>query len=263
MTIVTARPAATIMLVRDGASGLEVFMTVRHHAIEFASGALVFPGGRVEDRDHEIAAREALRSDTQVAPGCFIAGIRETFEECGILLARPRGSAALLGVDRLPGIVAAFKERVDQDHAAFGALLSAEDLVPAADLLVPFAHWITPATQRKRFDTVFFLAAAPPDQVGAHDGAEAVDSVWINPAKAISESQAGRYKMLFPTQMNLMKLGRQDSVSAALAEARSAPLVTVEPELLSSRDGIRELRIPEAAGYGGSVFSVDLPPGIT
>jgi 8-oxo-dGTP pyrophosphatase MutT (NUDIX family) len=263
MTIVTARPAATIMLVRDGAAGLEVFMTVRHHAIEFASGALVFPGGRVEDSDHEIAAAEGLHAGAEVAPGCFIAGIRETFEECGILLARPRGSDRLVEVERLTGITSAFKDRVDQDHAAFGALLASEDLVPAADLLVPFAHWITPATQRKRFDTVFFLAAAPRDQVGAHDGAEAVESVWIAPAKAISESQAGRYKMLFPTQMNLMKLGRHESVAAALAEARAAPLVTVEPELLSSSDGIRELRIPEAAGYGGSVFNVDLPPGIT
>jgi 8-oxo-dGTP pyrophosphatase MutT (NUDIX family) len=265
MTIVTARPAATIMLVRDGASGLEVFMTVRHHAIEFASGALVFPGGRVEASDHDIAAREAPRpgpQDDRLAPGCFIAGIRETFEECGILLARPRGSDRLLGVDRLHGIAATFKARVGQDHAAFGDLLTAEDLVPATDLLVPFAHWITPTTQRKRFDTVFFLAAAPPDQVGSHDGTEAVESVWITPAEAVSAAGAGRYKMLFPTQLNLLKLGRHDSVSAALEAARQAPIVTVEPEVLSARDGIRQMRIPEAAGYGGSVFAVDLPPGI-
>jgi 8-oxo-dGTP pyrophosphatase MutT (NUDIX family) len=250
MTIAPARPAATIMLLRDGASGMEVFMTVRHHAIEFASGALVFPGGRVED------------SDDRFDPGFWIAGIRETFEECGILLARPRGADALLGPDRLPGIAAAFKQRVDQDHAAFGELLAAEALVPAADLLVPFAHWITPTNQRKRFDTVFFVAAAPLDQVGRHDGAEAVDSVWISPADAIAASKAGRYKILFPTMLNLQKLGRHDSVAAALAEARRVPPITVEPEVLSNKDGIRQLRIPEAAGYGGSVFTVDLPPGI-
>jgi 8-oxo-dGTP pyrophosphatase MutT (NUDIX family) len=262
MTIVTARPAATIMLVRDGTSGVEVFMTVRHHAIEFASGALVFPGGRVEDSDHAIAAAEGLHSSTQVSAGCLIAGIRETFEECGILLARPRGSDALLGVDRLPGIAATFKARVDQDHAAFGALLAAEDLVPATDLLVPFAHWITPTTQRKRFDTMFFLAAAPDDQAGIHDGTEAVDSVWINPLEAVSAAEAGRYKILFPTKLNLLKLGRHNRVADALAAARQTPPVTVEPEVLSNRDGVRVMRIPEAAGYGGSVFTVDLPPGI-
>jgi 8-oxo-dGTP pyrophosphatase MutT (NUDIX family) len=261
MTIVPARPAATIMLLRDGAAGLEVFMTVRHHAIEFASGALVFPGGRVEDSDHAIAAREGLH-DGRLAPGFFIAGIRETFEECGILLARPRGSAMLVGVDRLRPIAATFKARVANDHAAFADLLAAENLVPANDLLEPFAHWITPATQRKRFDTVFFVAEAPTDQAGTHDGAEAVDSVWITPQSAIAASQAGQYKMLFPTMMNLKKLGRHDSVGAALTAAGQAALVTVEPELLSAKDGIRTLRIPEAAGYGGSVFTVDLPPGI-
>jgi 8-oxo-dGTP pyrophosphatase MutT (NUDIX family) len=261
MTIVPARPAATIMLLRDGTAGLEVFMTVRHRAIEFASGALVFPGGRVEDSDHAIAAREGLH-DGRLAPGFFIAGIRETFEECGILLARPRGSGLLLSVERLRPIAAAFKERVAHDHAAFGDLLSAENLVPAADLLEPFAHWITPASQRKRFDTVFFVAAAPADQVGTHDGAEAVDSVWITPQAAIAASQAGQYKMLFPTMMNLQKLGRHNSVDAALTAAGQSAPVTVEPELLSVKDGIRTLRIPEAAGYGGSVFTVDLPPGI-
>jgi 8-oxo-dGTP pyrophosphatase MutT (NUDIX family) len=261
MTIAPARPAATIMLVRDGASGLEVFMTVRHHAIEFASGALVFPGGRVEDSDDRIAVEAGLQAD-RVGPGFFVAGIRETFEECAILLARPRGTDALVGAERVAGIAAAFKDRVDKDHAAFAELLAAEDLAPAADLLVPFAHWITPSTQRKRFDTVFFLAAAPADQIGRHDGAEAVDSVWINPAEAVSAAAAGRYKLLFPTQMNLLKLARHASVADALAAARRAPLVTVEPVMVASEGSIRTLRIPEAAGYGGTDFTVDLPPGI-
>jgi 8-oxo-dGTP pyrophosphatase MutT (NUDIX family) len=261
MSVVPARPAATIMLLRDGAAGLEVFMTVRHAAIEFASGALVFPGGRVEHSDHAIAMREGLH-DGRLAPGFFIAGIRETFEECGILLARPRGSDATLGPERLRPIAAAFKARVADDHAAFADLLAAEDLVPATDLLEPFAHWITPATQRKRFDTMFFVAEAPADQIGTHDGAEAVNSVWIRPQDAIAASQAGQYKLLFPTMMNLQKLARHDSAGAALTAAGGAALVTVEPEVLSAKDGIRTLRIPEAAGYGGSVFTVDSPPGI-
>jgi 8-oxo-dGTP pyrophosphatase MutT (NUDIX family) len=109
MTIVPARPAATIMLLRDGTAGLEVFMTVRHRAIEFASGALVFPGGRVEDSDHAIAAREGLH-DGRLAPGFFIAGIRETFEECGILLARPRRD----------GVVAVLHAAAGEDERAGG-----------------------------------------------------------------------------------------------------------------------------------------------
>jgi 8-oxo-dGTP pyrophosphatase MutT (NUDIX family) len=236
-------------------------MTVRHHAIEFASGALVFPGGRVEDSDHAIAAHFGT-PHSGVAPGFPIAGIRETFEECAILLARPAGSDRLVDVRRLDAIAASYKEAVEQDERRFADLLRTEQLVPATDLLVPFAHWITPASQRKRYDTVFFLAAAPPDQAGRHDGAEAVDSVWITPQEAIRETATGRYKMLFPTQMNLRKLDRHASVAAALAAARQAPLVTVEPVTLSVDGPVRMLRIPAEAGYGGTDFAVDLPPGI-
>ena len=93
---VPARPAATVLLVRDGAAGLEVFMVVRHRAIEFAGGALVFPGGRVEEADGALAGDDPL--------GAYrIAGIRETFEECGVLLARPRGEAEMIRADRLLG----------------------------------------------------------------------------------------------------------------------------------------------------------------
>ena len=89
----TARPAATIMLLRDGAAGIEVFMVVRHHAIDFAAGALVFPGGRVEDADHDLAAGDCPNPDglDTDALAFRVAAIRETFEECGVLLARPRG----------------------------------------------------------------------------------------------------------------------------------------------------------------------------
>lgn len=86
--------------------------------------------------------------------------------------------------------------------------------------------------------------------------------MWINPAEAVRAAAAGRFKMLFPTQMNLLKLGRHARVAEALTTARDTPVVTVEPELLSSEGTVRQLRIPEAAGYGGAVFTVDLPPGI-
>ena len=98
----TARPAATIMLLRDGPDGVEVFMVVRHHAIDFASGALVFPGGRVEESDHELAAGGCPNPDglDTEALAFRIAAIRETFEECGVLLARPSGSDKLIDAAR-------------------------------------------------------------------------------------------------------------------------------------------------------------------
>ena len=157
------RPASTILLLRDGLSGIEIFMVVRHHEIDFASGALVFPGGRMETADVELG-RSLAPSDPLAA--FKVAAIREAFEECGVLLARPRGQDAF--------VPAARSGALDRT-APFAALLAREKLVPALDALVPYAHWITPDFVPKRFDTHFFLALAPHDQALAHDGREAVE----------------------------------------------------------------------------------------
>jgi 8-oxo-dGTP pyrophosphatase MutT (NUDIX family) len=259
----TARPAATILLLRDGTAGLEVFMVVRHHAIDFAAGALVFPGGRVEDSDHALAERSAdcpNPDGLDAAEMAFrVAAIRETFEECGVLLARPRQT------DRL--IDAATLQRVEQQHRAalnagaigFDSVLGSEGLVPAADLLVHFAHWITPAHQPKRYDTQFFLAEAPAEHLAVHDGTEAVDSIWITPAEALSGAETGRFKLVFATARNLEKLGRSATVAAAMQTARNTPVVTVQPLATRLEGTRRRLRIPLEAGYGGSEFIVDMP----
>ncbi|MDN3563657.1 NUDIX domain-containing protein [Paeniroseomonas aquatica] len=253
---VSARAAATVLLLRDRPQGMEVFMVVRHHEIDFASGALVFPGGRVDPDDAAIA--EALGGASHATP-IHVAAVRETFEECGVLLARRRGEQGLVGaevVQRLEAPRAALCRR----EAAFADILAAEDLVPATDLLVHFAHWITPRTQPKRFDTHFFLTVAPEDHLALHDGGEAVDSVWIRPADALDDAANGRRKMIFPTRINLMKLARETTAEASIGAARSAPVITVEPEFVRAVPGGRELRIPLAAGYGGEIFLAhDMP----
>lgn len=245
---VPARPAATILLLRDGEQGIEVFMVVRHREIEFAGGALVFPGGRVEPDDAVVAGPDPL-------DGFRIAGIRETFEECGVLLARPHGRDALVDAARLLAIEAAHRARLARGELPLSALLAAEALVPATDALVHFAHWITPSGRPKRFDTQFFLAAAPPDQLAVHDGLESTDSVWINPAQAVAEANAGLRRLVFPTRRNLEKLARFGSVQQALEASRAARVVSVEPEMIRTEGGWR-LRIPLAADYGGEVFEM-------
>ena len=246
-----ARPAATILLLRDGEAGPEVFMVVRHHQIEFAAGALVFPGGRVEEDDKAIAGR--------VAPDLphahyRIAGIRETFEECGVLLAHDE-AGRLVTADRLLQIEAAHRQALCAGEKLFTAVLEAERLSPIPQAMLPFAHWITPADLPKRFDTHFFLAEAPPDQLAAHDGGESVDSVWISPAQALAEAEAGTRTLLFPTRKNLERLARFASVAEAMATTRDARVVSVQPEIVTV-DGERMLRIPEEAGYGGPLFPV-------
>ncbi|WP_217363012.1 NUDIX hydrolase [Roseicella sp. DB1501] len=251
---VPARPAATILLVRDGSEGIEVFMVVRHRQIEFAGGALVFPGGRVEEDDRRLAGGEGLDAFR-------IAGIRETFEECGVLLARPRGGAGLIDATRLLGIEALHRARVAKGETPLSAVLEAEALEPAIDGMVHFAHWITPLSRSKRFDTQFFLAAAPPDQVAVHDGFESEDSVWIRPRQAIEEANAGLRRLVFPTRRNLEKLARHATVAEALAASREARVVTVMPEMIQTEAGWR-LTIPAEADYGGSVFEVLDAPAI-
>jgi 8-oxo-dGTP pyrophosphatase MutT (NUDIX family) len=246
------RPAATVMLLRDGGAGLEVFMVVRHDAIAFAGGALVFPGGRVDDADHEIAAPDGN--------AFAVAAIRETFEECGVLLARPAGGAGLIAPERALAIEAKWRAPLCGGETDFAAILAAEKLELSADLLVPYAHWITPRTQRKRFDTHFFLAQAPADQLAAHDGSESVDSVWITPEAALAGQASGQYKLVFPTFLNLKKLGRHTTAAAALAATRAAKVVTVMPEPIKPAEGTKRfLRLPVEADYGGEVFEVDLP----
>jgi 8-oxo-dGTP pyrophosphatase MutT (NUDIX family) len=252
-----ARPASTILLLREAASGFDIFMMVRHYQIEFASGALVFPGGSIDAGDRDIIARPELYASAEAVgePSLEfrIAAIRETFEESGILLARPRGSEHLIAASRAAQIEAAHRTALCENSIAFAQILADNELVLALDLLVPYAHWITPEKLPKRFDTWFFLAEAPPEQLGMHDGKESTDSIWLSPREALAGGDSGRFTLPFPTTRNLIRLGRQPDVASALDHARGQQVVTVMP--IMSRDGDkRTLRIPAEAGYDGEVF---------
>ena len=114
-------------------------------------------------------------------------------------------------------------------------MLADNGMVLALDELMPYAHWITPEGMPKRFDTWFFLAAAPPEQLGAHDGKESTDSIWVSPREALEGGESGRFKLPFPTTRNLIKLGKQDSVQAALDDSRGKSIVTVTPVMTKTK----------------------------
>jgi 8-oxo-dGTP pyrophosphatase MutT (NUDIX family) len=223
---VMPRPAATILLLRDGAEGLEVLMVCRNREVDFASGALVFPGGRVDPGDAALG-----EGDDPLEP-FRVAAIREAWEESGLLVARPGTKRA--------------------GEGAFAAHLAGLGLVPDTAALVRYAHWITPASSPKRFDTHFFLAPAPEGQEALHDGREAVEAVWIRPAEALAEAEAGRRTLVFATRLNLMRLAGFGSAAEALTAEH--PLVTVTPEPRPDGAGGVVLRVPLAAGYGADEF---------
>jgi 8-oxo-dGTP pyrophosphatase MutT (NUDIX family) len=260
------RPATTVLLVRpskagDAASPLEVFMVVRHHQIDAFSGALVFPGGKLEDADGDARLRVRCGGAEKCSDAELkirVAGVREAFEECGILLARRRDQKALVAAGELAGIEARWRAKLAKDEATIVDLAEAEDLEIATDLMTPFAHWITPTFAPRRFDTWFFLAEAPQDQVALHDGSESVDSVWIGPQQAIDEATAGKRTLVHATFKNLELLAEGKTVAGAISQASKRKIVTVQP-WVESRDGKRFLHIPEGAGYR-NLFR-ELPPG--
>ncbi len=249
------RPASTVLLLRDGADGLEVFMVERHREIESFSGALVFPGGKVDPGDGDPTLRGHVTGADGLGDGALafrVAAIREAFEEVGVLLARAEPGGPLIEGQRLADLDRRYRKPLELDEVTMADLADAESLQFAVDLLVPFAHWITPDIVPKRFDTHFFLGPATPEQlagIAGHDGREAVDSVWVRPRDALAEADAGRRTLVFATRMNLEKLGRSDTVAEALTAARASTIVTVTPEVTLTDTG-RTLRIPAEADYG-------------
>ncbi len=245
-------PAATILILRDNAQtgALEVFMVVRHHQIDFASGALVFPGGKAAPSDADPQVRsycDGADDLDDVALNLHVAAIREAFEESGVLLARHAGSQDLVGPDVVLTLDK-FRPELDKGGLAILDFLKANDLRLACDKLVPFAHWITPDMMPKRFDTHFFLAGAPEGQAALHDGSETVDSVWANPGRIIEEAKDGKWTIIFPTRVNIEKLGKASNVAEAMQNAREDEIVTVLP-VVKQIDGETVLEIPKEAGY--------------
>jgi glyoxylase-like metal-dependent hydrolase (beta-lactamase superfamily II)/8-oxo-dGTP pyrophosphatase MutT (NUDIX family) len=215
------RLAATVLLLRDGAAGLEVLMTRRSAKASFAPGAYVFPGGGIDAADadtHGLAARRPTQTDERLTQA--IAAIRESFEELGILLARhadgrPATAADIAALDRDRPFAAQCRER--------GLLL-------AADQVFLLAHWITDRDLPRRFDVPFLVARMPEGQEPVADEAEQFEPVWVRPADALARHKAGSFFMIFPTIRTLERLARYASVEDVLqACATEQPLWTSCP----------------------------------
>jgi 8-oxo-dGTP pyrophosphatase MutT (NUDIX family) len=262
----TPRDAATLMLVRDGDDGLEVFMVRRSLSASFVGGAFVFPGGTVDpaDREPELQQLADGRTDADASIllgvesgglAFWVAAVRECFEESGLLLARHADGRAIDFGD--PGVRARFAEHraaTNTNRLGLAELSRREDLRLSLGDLHYFAHWITPTAAPRRFDTRFFVAAAPEDQEPLHNPGELIDQVWIRPLDAIDGHRRGTFDLILPTIRNLEAIARFDRAADLLAAAASSPSVpTVVPRLVQDDDGLRIL-LPGDPGYSNHLI---------
>jgi 8-oxo-dGTP pyrophosphatase MutT (NUDIX family) len=257
-TVRGPRLAATVILVRDGDAGVEVFMEERHIRSDFVGGAYVFPGGAVDPDDRvpeELCAGRTDRSASRLLGiehgglAYFVAAIRECFEEAGVLLAYDRSGALLDFGDAAKE--ARFREWRDRLNASSATLLDlarAEGLRLATDRIHYWGHWITPEGQPRRYDTRFFLGEAPANQTATHDDWELTASAWVAPAEALERARRHEWMIIFPTLWNLRELARFESAGAAAAwaaeESRPRPLyvprVTGERVVLPGDEGYEQ-----------------------
>jgi 8-oxo-dGTP pyrophosphatase MutT (NUDIX family) len=250
---VPLRDAATVMLVRDGDGGVEVFMLRRTPSAAFAGGAHVFPGGAVDDADRhgDLEAVCEGRTDAEASRllgidagglAFWVAALRESFEEAGLLLAYD-STGELLGFDDdadLATRFAAHRGAVDRGERRLVDVCVTEGLRLAVDCVHYVSHWVTPRGQTRRFDTRFFVAAAPSAQAGFHDDREAVDSLWVHPADALARARDGEIELIIPTIHNLEALAAfarcDDLLEAAAAAAVGGP-----PQFAPQPEWLREL----------------------
>ena len=255
------RPAATLVLLRDTAHGPEVLLLQRSPHLDFMAGAFVFPGGGVDgtDRDPAIAGRCVGLSDAQASGrlgldsgglAYYVAAIRETFEEAGLLLGyEPSGQL----LDLQPALeetrFAEHRRAVHDRKRSLLEVCTAESLQLATDRIAYLSHWITPVSEKKRYDTRFFVAAVPENQASLHDDIESVSQLWIRPAEAVAMQARGQLLLRFPTLKTLETLAPFASTEEALDWVRNASDVRPLLPWVARRRGQVQRILPGEPGY--------------
>lgn len=245
------RDSSTVVLLRDGRNGLEAYLLRRASTMSFGPGMHVFPGGSVDPDD---AATEigwvgpdpgsyatVLSADLPLARALVCAAVRETFEESGVLLAG-RGEQDV--VDVSADEWEQEREALEGRRQSLASMLKRRSLLLRADLLRPWAHWITPVVESKRFDTRFFVAAVPEGQEPRHVGGEADRRLWLRPQDALARHADGELGMLPPTAFTLSELTEYATVADVLAAAAARDVKPVLPKLILTGEQI-EFVLPE------------------
>lgn len=233
------RDAATVLVVRDGDAGRpEVLMLRRTSKATFAAGAMVFPGGAVDPEDRTIAAstRVTGRDLDPVELSFWVTAVRETFEEAGLLVGHGEVDTATL---------ARLREALLAGRMTFAECLEVVGATLDCSLIPYMARWVTPKGETRRFDTRFFLVAAPEGQVAAHDTNETTATEWVTPAAALERARVGELFLLPPTIASLTWLAEHGSKAAALAAGHAKPVAVERPEVVLRDDGALVLRLSD------------------
>lgn len=250
---VPVRDAATVMLVRDGDDGVEVFMLRRNLKSDFVGGAYVFPGGAVDPEDGFADVEDLCIGRTDASASAlldlpagglafWVAAIRESFEEAGLLLAVDEAHEPVrFDDDATNERFLVHRDHVDSSHRSLLEICREERIRLVTDQIHYFSRWITPLGAPRRYDTRFFIAHPPPGQVGMHDDREVIANLWIRPRDALDRHAEGEFELIFPTVRSLEALTRFDTADAAVGHAAS--LAVIEPMLPKMVDGEQGLRI--------------------
>jgi 8-oxo-dGTP pyrophosphatase MutT (NUDIX family) len=263
---VPVRPAATVMLLRDGVDGLEVCLMQRNLQSDFVGGAYVFPGGGLDpdDATAEIYERCAGRTDADASLlldlpdgglAYWVAAVRESFEEAGVLLAVDAAGAPVAFDDaEVRTRFEQHRRTVDAGERSLLDVLRDEDLAVDVTALHYFSRWITPLGAPRRYDTRFFVAAAPEWQEVSHDDRELIGTYWMSPQEALDRSAAGEFTLIFPTIRSLVALTRFDDSAAVLDHAAGlAEVPAVLPTIRESPDGLR-IVLPGDPDHPGGMY---------
>lgn len=253
------RPAATVLLVRDGTNGVEVLMLRRNLNSDFVGGAYVFPGGSVDLADAEshdlIEGLDDQRASERLALAegglaYYVACLREVFEESGLMLARTQsGEYVNLTDEATKARFAEHRRALNAQETTFREIVACENLRLDLTSLEYYSHWVTPIGPPRRFDTRFFVAHAPKHQIAAHDAGETVADVWINPADALERVRRRELEMIFPTIKNLEGIAHLATADDVLLHARGLSAIPrIEPRIVN-RDGASVILMPDDEGF--------------
>lgn len=257
--------AATVIVLREAAAGFEVFLVQRHRNSGFMANVYVYPGGKLDSDDcseraadrvrgmsaEDACARLKIEQPSFLGLGLFLAGVRETFEESGILLASRSGSQDWIDLTSDAQVAqrfAAYRRDLISGELSLSEMAKREELVISLENIGYFAHWITPYIEKRRFNTRFFVTILPPNQRPLHDAVETTDSLWIRPQDALARYFSNTLQLSPPTIRTLEQLAEFPSAQAVVENARRREPPAILP-FIGQIDGITQMLMPGDVDY--------------